>query len=188
MTRSFTITDQRSYVRQRYNTFNIISQVPSVTNKRTFITDEDVMATTRNDGSIKMDIYDDEDEEMTTTIDIENEEISEDKLESEYERIMMEFNENDENENERGGDSDEEVIIDQPDEEVIVDQPLSSEQLSYSSGDYILLKLINENITITYGNSSPATQAYDKLVDIIHNPQFRKEDIVPNSRRFRKYR
>ncbi|CAB4493122.1 unnamed protein product [Rhizophagus irregularis] len=79
---------------------------------------------------------------------------------------MMEFNENDENENERGGDSDEEVIIDQPDEEVIVDQPFSSEQLSYSS----------------------ATQAYDKLVDIIHNPQFRKEDIVPNSRRFRKYR
>ncbi|CAB4493123.1 unnamed protein product [Rhizophagus irregularis] len=71
MTRSFIITDQRSYVRQRYNTFNIISQVPSVTNERTFITDEDVMATTRNDGSTKMDIYDDEDEEMTTTIDIE---------------------------------------------------------------------------------------------------------------------
>ncbi|PKC56098.1 hypothetical protein RhiirA1_474509 [Rhizophagus irregularis] len=88
---------------------------------------------------------------MATT---RNDEISEDKLESEYERIMMEFNENDENENERGGDSDEEVIIDQPDEEVIVDQPLSSEQLSYSSGE-----LINENITITYGNSSPATQA-----------------------------
>ncbi|PKC50616.1 hypothetical protein RhiirA1_485799, partial [Rhizophagus irregularis] len=87
-------------------------------------------------------------------------------------------------------DSDEEVIIDQPDEEVIVDQPFSSEQLSYSSGEFApyFKNLINENITITYGNSSPATQAYDKLVDIIHNPQFRKEDIVPNSRRFRKYR
>ncbi|GET58765.1 hypothetical protein GLOIN_2v1775383 [Rhizophagus irregularis DAOM 181602=DAOM 197198] len=151
--------NQRSYVRQWYNTFNIISQVPSVTNERTFITDEDVMATTRNDGSTEMENYDDEDEEMTTTIDIENEEISEDELENE------------------------EVIIDQPDEEVIVDQPLSSEQLSYSSGE-----LINENITITYGNSSPATQAYDELVDIIYNPQFRKEDVVPNSRRFRKDR
>ncbi|EXX58901.1 uncharacterized protein OCT59_026960 [Rhizophagus irregularis] len=95
--------NQRSYVRQWYNTFNIISQVPSVTNERTFITDEDVMATTRNDGSTEMENYDDEDEEMTTTIDIENEEISEDELESEYERIMMEFNENDEDENERGG-------------------------------------------------------------------------------------
>ncbi|PKY23928.1 hypothetical protein RhiirB3_387609 [Rhizophagus irregularis] len=33
-----------------------------------------------------------------------------------------------------------------------------------------------------------ATQAYDELVDIIHHPQFKCEDIVPNSRRFRKYR
>ena len=33
-----------------------------------------------------------------------------------------------------------------------------------------------------------ATQAYDELVDIIHHPQFKGEDIVSNSRRFRKFR
>ncbi|CAB4443412.1 unnamed protein product [Rhizophagus irregularis] len=129
-------------------------------NQRSYVDNEDVMATTRND---------------------ENEEISEDELESEYERIMMEFNENDEDEMKEEGDSDEEVIIDQPDEEVIVINLLVA-------NNFIFLWLINENITITYGNSSPATQAYDELVDIIRNPQFRKEDVVPNSRRFRKYR
>lgn len=33
-----------------------------------------------------------------------------------------------------------------------------------------------------------ATQAYDELVDIIHHPQFKSNDIVTNIRRFRKYR
>ena len=47
---------------------------------------------------------------------------------------------------------------------------------------------IYKNDNITYIDSLPATQAYDELVDIIHHPQFKSEDVVPNSRRFRKYR
>ena len=41
---------------------------------------------------------------------------------------------------------------------------------------------------MTNNNSLPATQAYDELVDIIRHPQFKSEDVVPNSRKFRKYR
>lgn len=53
-----------------------------------------------NDHDI-MDIYD-KGEEMMPTINIEDEEVSEDGivLESEYERMMMEFNESDEDEGE----------------------------------------------------------------------------------------
>jgi hypothetical protein len=47
-------------------------------------------------------------------------------------------------------------------------------------------KITNHNII--YINSLLATQAYDELVNIIHHPQFKNEDVVPNSRRFRKYR
>lgn len=134
------------------------------------------------------------------------------ELEGEYERLMSEFNESDEDEDEREGDLDDGiVIIDQPpdaqppdEEEVIIDQPLRSEQLSHSFSEFTeslffcwlqkhrICKLYSfkaykcENIT--YNNSSSATQAYDELVDIIHHPQFRKEDVIPNSRRFRKYR
>ncbi|PKB98919.1 hypothetical protein RhiirA5_505983 [Rhizophagus irregularis] len=135
------------------------------------------MATTRNDGSTEMDIYDDEDEEMTTTIDIENEEISEDELESEYERIMIEFNENDEDENERGGDSDEEVIIDQPDEEVIVDQPLSSEQLSYSSD--IIRNILNNPLLFSNMYFRPGQE-------VTKNKELWHGDIWKESARFGK--
>src|SRR5438034_4659537 len=91
----------------------------------------------------------DEDEEMTPTIDIENEKINEDdielesesevseddiELESEYERMMMEFNDSEENEgdrdnyeNERDDDDGEETSSD---EEEIIDQPLNNEQMS----------------------------------------------------------
>ncbi|CAG8575552.1 22341_t:CDS:2 [Rhizophagus irregularis] len=65
-----------------------------------------------------LDIYD-EDGEMTPTIDIENEEVDDDdrELESEYEKMMT-----------------------NSDEEVIIDQPLSSEvgeQIPHSFGEFI---------------------------------------------------
>ncbi|CAB4485676.1 unnamed protein product [Rhizophagus irregularis] len=81
-------------------------------------------------------IYD-EDEEMIPTINIENKEMSEDDIEpgSEYERMMTEFNESDEDEDEREGISEEDS--DQiSDEGVIIDQPLSSEQLPRSFGEF----------------------------------------------------
>ena len=43
-------------------------------------------------------------------------------------------------------------------------------------------------LNTTYIVSLPATKAYDELVDIIHHPQFKTEDVVTNVRRFRKFR
>jgi len=43
-------------------------------------------------------------------------------------------------------------------------------------------------INIIYNNFLSATKAYDELVDIIHHPQFKTEDVVTNVRRFRKFR
>ena len=83
------------------------------------------------------DIYD-EDEEMTPTIDIENdEEVSEDDIvfENDYERMMEEFDESDEYEGNRGGDEngsdvdDEESSEETSDEDEIIDQPLNNEQM-----------------------------------------------------------
>ncbi|CAB4425905.1 unnamed protein product [Rhizophagus irregularis] len=147
-------TSQHNYIRQRYNMFNTISQVPLAINERI---NEDDIATAKND---EIDIFD-EDEEMIQVSDIESEEASEDDIdefetyhensESEYERMMSEIDERDEEDREEIG---EENL----DEEIIINKPFE------------------------------ATQAYDELVDIIHHPQFKCEDIVPNSRRFRKYR
>ncbi|GBC42881.2 hypothetical protein GLOIN_2v1774533 [Rhizophagus irregularis DAOM 181602=DAOM 197198] len=212
MFRSYYVSNisQRSYIRQRYSAFNIASTL-----NRT----NDNIATDSNDHDI-IDIYD-EDEEMTPTIDTksaESEKVSEDDIafESEYERMMEEFNEGDEYEGDRGGnenESDEETSEEASDEEII-DQPLNNEQLPHftQSNEFnpyfnniteslffcwmqkhricklYHFKLTNKNTIITYSNSSLATQAYDKLVDIIRHPQFKKDDVVPNSRRFRKYR
>src|SRR4051794_20386216 len=86
-----------------------------------------------------MDIYD-EDEEMISTIGIENEEVSEDDIgfESEYERMMEEYNESDEyegdrgdNENESEEDDKDETSEEASDEEEIIDQPFNNEQMPY---------------------------------------------------------
>lgn len=172
----------------------------------------DNTATDSNDHDI-IDIYD-ENEEMMPTIDTESaesEEVSEDNIafESEYERMMEEFNEGDEYEGDRGGnenESDEETSEEASDEEII-DQPLNNEQLPHftQSNEFnpyfnniteslffcwmqkhricklYHFKLTNKNTIITYSNSSLATQAYDKLVDIIRHPQFKKDDVVLNS-------
>ena len=105
------------------------------------------MVDTANDNYIKTNIYV-ENEEVTPVIDIENEgeddielevenEVaSEDEVEfyinddaSEYERMMMDFDESDE---EGGNDnSDEEA-----DEEVIIDKPFSNEQMPQIFGEF----------------------------------------------------
>ncbi|GES97671.1 hypothetical protein GLOIN_2v1774533 [Rhizophagus clarus] len=153
------------------------------------------MTTDSNDHDM-MDNYD-EDEKIESTISIEDEEMSEDDLEFEsgYERVMEKFIESDEydgdkgdNENESEDDGDE-TSEEASDEEEIIDQPLNNEQMPH-------FVQLNEfapyfsNITesLFFSNSSLAIQAYDELVDIIRYPQFRKDDVVPNSRRFRKYR
>ncbi|CAG8776888.1 5353_t:CDS:2, partial [Rhizophagus irregularis] len=136
-------------------------------------------ATDSNDHDI-IDIYD-ENEEMMPTIDTESaesEEVSEDNIafESEYERMMEEFNEGDEYEGDRGGnenESDEETSEEASDEEII-DQPLNNEQLPHFTQSNEFNPYFN-NITESL-NSSLATQAYDELVDIIRHPQFKKDD------------
>ncbi|CAB5308807.1 unnamed protein product [Rhizophagus irregularis] len=112
-------TSQRNYIRQRYNMFNTISQVPLAINERI---NEDDIATAKND---EIDIYD-EDEEMIQVSDIESEEASEDDIdefetyhensESEYERMMSEIDERDEEDREEIGEEnlDEEIIVDKP--------------------------------------------------------------------------
>ena len=103
-----------------------------------FIFLEDDTAATRNE-----DIYD-EDKEMA--FDAENEEVSEDDIESdtndefdinneegEYERMMMEFNESDDDDDDDDGEKTSEVDLDG---EVIVDQPLNSEQMPHSFGEF----------------------------------------------------
>src|SRR3954454_23935610 len=122
-------TNQRNYIRQRYNSFNISSTL----NERNFrangkyrwylsyyykfifsinipiLLEDEIVA--RNEHVI--DIYD-EDEELIPAIDTENEEIGKDEnevsedenevsedgteIEGEYERMMTEFNESEEDE------------------------------------------------------------------------------------------
>jgi len=50
------------------------------------------------------------------------------------------------------------------------------------------LWLFDRNMNDFSTNYILATHAYDELVDIIRNPQFKSEDVVSNCRRFRKYR
>ncbi|POG76763.1 hypothetical protein GLOIN_2v1474420 [Rhizophagus irregularis DAOM 181602=DAOM 197198] len=118
---------QRSYIRQRYSAFNIASTL----NRK-----NDNKATDSNDHDI-IDIYD-ENEEMKPTIDTksaESEKVSEDNIafESEYERMMEEFNEGDEYEGDRGGNENEsdEETSEEASEEEIIDQPLNNEQLPH---------------------------------------------------------
>src|SRR5581483_2202089 len=98
-----------------------------------------------------------ENEGITPTIDIENEEMSDDidgnevlgesyidddyevneELEEEYERMTIEFNESDEDQDNRENENDtREEIIGNDSYEIVVDQPLSSEQLPHSIGDF----------------------------------------------------
>ncbi|CAG8750415.1 18344_t:CDS:2, partial [Racocetra persica] len=64
----------------------------------------------------------------------------------------------------------------------IVDKPLSKEQMLF----------INREFVSSFNNITEAlifsTHAYDKLVDIIHHPQFKSTDVMKNIQRFRKYR
>ncbi|CAB5355719.1 unnamed protein product [Rhizophagus irregularis] len=162
---------QRSYIRQRYSAFNIASTL-NRTNDNT--------ATDSNDHDI-IDIYD-EDEEMTPTIDTESaesEEVSEDDIAFKSDRGG--------NENE----SDEETSEEASDEEII-DQPLNNEQLPHftQSNEFNpYFNNITESLFFCWMQKHRiSTQAYDELVDIICHLQFKKDDVVPNSRRFRKYR
>lgn len=98
-----------------------------------------------NDDHTETTIYtgiDSENEEILPAIDLENEEASEDELEfymndeeSEHNRIMMEFDENDEDngsDNESGSESE----SDESDEEVIIDKPFSNEQMPQTFGEF----------------------------------------------------
>ena len=96
---------------------------------------EDDIATAKND---EIDIYD-EDEEMIQVSDIESEEASEDDIdkfkmyhensESEYERMMSEIDERDEEDREEIG---EENL----DEEIIINKPFEGEQMPRTAGDF----------------------------------------------------
>ncbi|RIA93519.1 hypothetical protein C1645_735463 [Glomus cerebriforme] len=116
----------------------MVSQVPLAINERTFSTEDDTPAARNKD------IYD-EDEEMA--FDAENEEVSEDDIESdtnnefdinnkegEYERMMIEFNESDDDDDD-DNDGEETSEIDS-DREVIVNQPLNSKQMPHSFGKF----------------------------------------------------
>lgn len=144
---------QHSYIRQRYNAFN----TPSKLNETNFGTEGTILenaATIRNEMTPPIGIENDEDEEMMETEEVseddtDDNELSEDdtdnyemdesdiELESEYERIMDEFNESDEDEDNGEGEDDRERMSEESsDEEVITDQALNSEQLPQSVGDF----------------------------------------------------
>ena len=138
---------QRSYIRQRYNQFNISSTLNErlkdkldgnywyLSYHALYIFSSNISillenTTVRND--YITDIYD-EDEEMREN---ENEEPWEDEsevieddieLESEYENTMADFNESDEDKDNEIDTSEEE----DSEEEVIVDQPLKSDKMPW---------------------------------------------------------
>jgi len=149
------LNNQPNYIRQCYNPFNITSQSSLISNERNLGNDNNITVT-RNDDRTNIDIYN-KDEEMMA-FDIENEEIedsiefdinnddesSEDEVEfnineesdyervNNYERMMMEFNESDEEDNSDG----EETSKANLDEDIIVDQPFSKEQMPHSFGEF----------------------------------------------------
>jgi len=113
-----------------------------------FLKGNNNIADAKNNSRTEMDIYN-ENEEMITTnemevedameLDIESEEASEDEIEfytnnetSEYERMIMEFDES----NEEDGSDKEETSEEESDEEVIIDKPLSNEQMPRTSGEF----------------------------------------------------
>ena len=110
--------------------------------------DNDILDT-RNNGQTEINTIYNENEEMTPAIemeveddmelDVENEKASEDEEElyindeaSEYERMMTEFDESDE---ENSSDK-EEISEEELDEGVIIDKPLSNEQMPRTSGKF----------------------------------------------------
>jgi hypothetical protein len=149
------LNNQPNYIRQRYNPFNISSQSSLTSNERNLGNDNDITAV-RNDDRTNIDIYN-KDEEMTA-FDIENEEnedglefdinnddeSSEDEVEfvineesdyervNDYERMMMEFNESDEEDSSDGEETSEADLA----EDIIVDQPFGKEQMPHSFGEF----------------------------------------------------
>jgi hypothetical protein len=72
--------------------------------------------------------------EMTPTINLENEQVNGvnmDYVESDYESVMTESDESDEDDNVKGEEDNEDS-----DEEVVIDQPLNNEQMPCFSGDF----------------------------------------------------
>ncbi|POG53962.1 hypothetical protein GLOIN_2v1489456 [Rhizophagus irregularis DAOM 181602=DAOM 197198] len=184
--RYISFNKQRNYIRQSY-VFNASSQF-STKERYTEVDGDDNMSTTSNNGFIQMDIYNDEkineklskknsevtsEENSETTSDDEDEVTSED----------LETASDDEDETTSEEDPDENEVTNEEDfdDEINVDKSFSTEKMPRNFGDFApYFSNITEFLL--------ATRAYDELVDIIRHPQFRSEDVIPNSRRFRKYR
>ncbi|CAG8533165.1 20681_t:CDS:2, partial [Racocetra persica] len=71
----------------------------------------------------------------------------------------------------------------------VVDKILDIEQMPSVNSEFALyFKNITETLMFFWIQKHKiSTQAYDKLVDIIHHSQFKNKDIVTNIRQFRKY-
>ena len=138
---------QRSYIRTRYSAFNTPSTLNFINSN---LSENDHRIDIPINTPLNMDIYN-EDEEMTPAIGTESEEatevniddnedyiddyeIDEDdiELESEYERMMTEFNESDEDKDDREETTEEE----DSEEEIIIDQPLNINQMPHSFGEF----------------------------------------------------
>ena len=125
---------QRSYIRTRYSAFNTPSTLNFINSN---LSENDHRIDIPINTPLDMDIYN-EDEEMTivmeneeTNDDVINDEVNDDdevnndtEPEGDYERILMESNESDEDDDDL-----EEINKEDLDESIIVDQPLNNEQM-----------------------------------------------------------
>ncbi|PKK63573.1 hypothetical protein RhiirC2_716892 [Rhizophagus irregularis] len=211
----------QSYVRNRYNTFNMQSH--PISNKRDteineLHTHEDNVIISmeldnENDDTENEEIIGEESSRENPRILFSKEESSEESSEESNEESDEEFSEessgeyssdkineesdeefsekssgeysNDESSDESSDESNEEPMKD----EKIVDESLKREYMLYISGEFApYFSNITEALMFCWNQKhNILTQAYDELVDIIHHPQFKSEDIVTNIRCFRKY-
>ncbi|KAF0549276.1 hypothetical protein F8M41_025455 [Gigaspora margarita] len=93
-------------------------------------------------------------------------------------------------------DNDDEMLIDCNNEEPnrkgpdkVVDEALNIKQMPSINGEFALyFKNITEALMFFWiQKHNISTRAYEELVNIIHHPQFKNEDVVANIRWFRKY-
>uniref|UniRef100_U9TWW1 BAH domain-containing protein n=1 Tax=Rhizophagus irregularis (strain DAOM 181602 / DAOM 197198 / MUCL 43194) TaxID=747089 RepID=U9TWW1_RHIID len=160
--RYISFNKQRNYIRQCY-VFNASSQF-STKERYTEVDGDDNMSTTSNNGFIQMDIYNDEkiNEKLSKkNSEVTSEENSETTSDDEDEVTSEDLET-------ASDDEDETTSEEDPDENEVTNEEDFDDEIN-----------VDKSFT---------TRAYDELVDIIRHPQFRSEDVIPNSRRFRKYR
>ncbi|CAG8564671.1 5502_t:CDS:2, partial [Cetraspora pellucida] len=143
------------------------------------LSEDDMLSEGKNDILSEEDILSEDDIMSEDYVLSEDDELSEDYVLSEDDVL---------NENDLLSEND--VLSENNSDREIVDEPLSNEKMPHIDGEFTpyFSNLTEAKMFCWVQKHSITTQAYDDLANIISHPQFKKEDVIKNIRRFREYR